>query len=440
MEIFVERGVSRADCAGKIQEECGPWFNILREKKIRMGGFLGIGTHEGVEVEYYIPPRALKTQAASAPVQFPGTPASASPSVAMTTAATAADWQDTNGSTLNFEEAKKRVLAAAGRDPEQIVSHVARDSSQQRILDELREIKERINSGAEKKEEHPSLMRMGQMLKLNDFSERYTAAMLERARKEMPLETLENFNEAQDHLLEWIGESISVYEEPPSQKSGRILVLVGPTGVGKTTTIAKLAAVYGLGYSGKPPMPVRMITIDAFRIGARTQIETYGSIMDIPVSYVDNRRDLRRELALYQDETGIILIDTIGKSPKNSAKLGEMKEILDACGSKAEVHLVMSASTKTSDIEHILRQFEPFNYSSVVLTKLDETSHTGNVISALAERNKSVSWMTDGQDVPNDIKKASAVRFLINLDEFKVNREKIEKRFSLEEAEQLKWS
>jgi flagellar biosynthesis protein FlhF len=116
-----------------------------------------------------------------------------------------------------------------------------------------------------------------------------------------------------------------------------------------------------------------------------------------------------------------------------------MKELLDACGSKAEVHLVMSAVTKTSDIEHILRQFEPFNYQAVILSKLDETRHVGNIISALAEKEKPVSFITDGQIVPRDIKRASVARFLINLDEFLVDRDEIEKLFPAIEAEQFLW-
>jgi flagellar biosynthesis protein FlhF len=183
-----------------------------------------------------------------------------------------------------------------------------------------------------------------------------------------------------------------------------------------------------------------MITIDAFRIGAKAQLESYGNIMQIPVAYVDNRQDLRKEIALHAEETDLFLIDTIGKSPKDSAKLGEMKEILEGCGRGADIHLVLCASTKTSDIEDTLRQFEPFNYRSVVLTKMDETNHIGNVISALAEKGKSVSYITDGQKVPNDIKKATVVNFLINLDEFMINRDKIEERFPPDGADQFKWS
>jgi flagellar biosynthesis protein FlhF len=440
MEILIEQGVSRGDCVGRITEKYGAWFHILREKKIRIGGFLGFGAREGVEIEFCIPPfpnrnPAAEPYGASPPLSFPGSPP-APPAR-----------QSGGSSTLDFEGEKKKILAATGKDPQELINIVKnKDTSQQQILDALKEINEKIDTNAAKNEEHPGIARMAELLALNDFSQSYIDAMSEKARKELSLETLNDFDAAQNRLLEWIGESISIYREGETAKKsavraeGRIMALVGPTGVGKTTTIAKLAAIFGISRAGRPSRSVRMITIDAFRIGAREQIQTYGKIMDLPVSYVDNRRDLRREIALYQDETDIILVDTFGKSPRDSAKLGEMKEFLDVCGSRAEIHLVLSVSTKTSDIETILRQFEPFNYRSVILTKMDETSHIGNVISALAERGKPVSYITDGQTVPHDIKKANVVRFLVNLEEFKVDRNAIEKRFPVDEADQFEWS
>jgi flagellar biosynthesis protein FlhF len=192
----------------------------------------------------------------------------------------------------------------------------------------------------------------------------------------------------------------------------------------------------GLSNSGKPACSVRMITIDSLRIGAHSQIEAYGEIMRIPVDYVKSQEELRKAIALGSE--GIILVDTFGKSPRDAVKLGEMKHILDGCGSRAEVHLTLMAATKTSDIQDILRQFEPFGYQSVIITKMDETIRIGNVISVLAEKGKSVSYITTGQTVPTDIQRAEVVRFLCNLEGFRVNRQKIEDRFPLEE-EEIQW-
>ncbi|MDR0486704.1 MAG: flagellar biosynthesis protein FlhF [Treponema sp.] len=422
MEMYIEQGADRRDCEMKIAEKYRRPFHILSEKKIRMGGFLGFFSRPGIEVEFYFSPMVKN------PV-WPGYHTGAPVS-----------WQYPQEQILrnnapDFEEEKKKVLAAAGKGSEYTT---AKETSQV-ILESLKEIKEKLNTGGQK-EEHPAFIRSVELLRLNDFSEKYIDKMLERLRKELPLESLNDPDTVQDRLLEWIGESVGIYAHDERERKSRTMVLVGPTGVGKTTTIAKLAAIFGIGNSEKPAIAVRMITIDAFRIGARAQIESLGNIMQIPVSYIDNKTDLKKEIALHTEETDLFLVDTIGKSPKDSAKLGEMRELLDGCGKGAQVHLVLSASTKTSDIEDILRQFEPFNYRSVILTKMDETNHIGNVISALAEKGKSVSYITDGQKIPYDIKRATVVRFLINLDDFKVDREKIEKRFPVGEADQFKWS
>ncbi|MDR0503710.1 MAG: AAA family ATPase [Treponema sp.] len=404
MEMFFQQGMSRKDCELKIIEKYSRPFHILSEREIRLGGLFGLFTKPGVEVGFYFSPVV-------------------------------------NSHKLDLEEEKKKVIAAAKKNQEQ--SAALNMEASKAILDSLNEIKQKIDSGSKSNnrqvEEHPAFFQTAQLLRQNDFSEKYIGVILEKLRKELPLETLDNPDLLQDRLLEWIGESIDIYSDESLARKPRIMVLIGPTGVGKTTTIAKLAAIFGLGTSERPAVAVRMITIDAFRIGAKAQLESYGDIMQIPVSIVDNKLDLRKEIALFSDETDLFLVDTIGKSPKDLARLGEIKEILEGCGKGAVMYLVISASTKASDIADILQQFEPFNYRSVVLTKMDETDRVGNVISALYERKKSVSYLTDGQKVPNDIRKASVVRFLMNLDGFKINRDKIEKRFPSGEADQFKW-
>jgi len=446
MQTYFERGVSRGDCMQKIVGKYGPRFVVLRERTYQTPGILGLFAGEKVELEFYLPPlRGLDMPLQTGTEAYVPLPAAEQLVFPQPSARKAADSSARDDSTLDFNEEKKRLLRAAGKDPDVIFQQIQQEQEEagftsHLILDKLIKIQEQMDTGSGKVE-HPHLTRIAQMLRQNDFSDSYTASIMERARKELSLDTLEDFNAIQERVVEWIGESIKIYQTPEKSVAlvGRIMVLIGPTGVGKTTTIAKLAAIYGIENSGNRPLSVRMITIDAFRIGAKEQINNYGDIMEIPVSYIDNHRDLRREIDLYREETDLILVDTIGRSPRDSVKLGEMKELLDACGSKAEIHLVMSASIKTSDMEHILQQFEPFNYQAVLLTKLDETRHVGNVISALAERGKPISYITDGQSVPKDIKKASVVRFLINLDEFRIDREEVEKRFPAVEADQFQW-
>jgi flagellar biosynthesis protein FlhF len=327
---------------------------------------------------------------------------------------------------LDFEEERKKILAAAPvKQP---------DPTLEKLLAQVETLTEKIDARVlpprdSHGDDHPTLEKLEELFSQNDFSLNYTKTMVDRVRKEFSLDALEDFDTVQNRVLEWIGETITIHTALPGRRKPRILVLVGPTGVGKTTTIAKLAAAYGVSGWGQDPLKVVMITIDGYRIAAREQLEKYGDIMNIPVAYVNNEQELRKTIAFYQDDADMILIDTIGKSPRDAVELGKMKAFLEVCGTAAEVHLAMTAVTKYSDIREILRQFAPFNYQSVVITKLDETIRVGNVISALFADRKPVSYITDGQGVEKYIHRAGVVRFLINLEGFRVNREEIEKRF-----------
>jgi flagellar biosynthesis protein FlhF len=106
-----------------------------------------------------------------------------------------------------------------------------------------------------------------------------------------------------------------------------------------------------------------------------------------------------------------------------------MKELLDNCGSKTETFLAVSATTKYRDLDEIFQQYEPFKYESIIITKLDETSQIGNIISIMSKKRKSAVFITDGQKVPQDIERASVIRFLMQLEGFTINREYLEKKY-----------
>ncbi|MDR1420511.1 MAG: flagellar biosynthesis protein FlhF [Treponema sp.] len=437
MECFVEQGEDYRDCMNKILAKYGDRVVPVRQRKIRIGGIFGIGAREGVEVEFYIPsyysrtfsqPSSLRgqeprLQAASAPAEVQARPET-------WTQAKPEHWNQMKVEPGNqakpdawdFEKQKERVIAAAGKDP-----------TLQMVLREVRSIKEKIDAGENRnagEEEHPSFTRLGELLEQNDFSPSYSRGIFERIRKECPLDTLDNFDDLEGKVLEWIGEGVKLYRAPERRPGrSRIFVLVGPTGVGKTTTVAKLAAAYGInGWDGEP-LRVRMITVDGYRIAAREQIEKYGAIMGVPVAYAADSGELRKALSLFEAEADLVLVDTIGKSPRDAVKLGEMLESLSVCLSAGEAHLVLAATTKYSDMKDTMRRFAPFNYRSVIVTKLDETVRTGNVLSALADMDRPVSYITDGQSVEKHIHRADAVRFLVNLEGFRINRNRIEERF-----------
>ncbi|MDR1108270.1 MAG: flagellar biosynthesis protein FlhF [Spirochaetaceae bacterium] len=402
MNYFTEQGLTEDECRQKIRMKYGERARVMIQKSIRIGGIFGFFAKDGVEMTGIIPKEYP-----------PYTAAAPSPP-------------------LDFQKKKEEVLAAAARTEKTDPVQEKTDVIQQTILKAVLDLKKKIDSP---QEDHPTLTRIGEILDLNDFSPAYSRKILDRIKKEFSLEILTDYDQVQDTVVDWIGESITLYNPEPPKMLPRIMVLVGPTGVGKTTTIAKLAAVFGPGNKGSRPLSVRMVTIDNYRIGAKLQVETYGDIMNIPVSCVDNYADLKKTIALYAEGVDLILVDTIGKNPRDSVEIAEMKQMLSACGSAAEIHLVMAATTKYSDMREIFQQFEPFNYRSVIITKLDETIRVGNVISALADKGKSIFYITNGQHVPDDLVKAGVIPFLINLEDFKINRDRITKRFSDGESE-----
>jgi flagellar biosynthesis protein FlhF len=125
----------------------------------------------------------------------------------------------------------------------------------------------------------------------------------------------------------------------------------------------------------------------------------------------------------------VMLIDTIGYSPNDYEGIAKMRKILDVPGVKTEIYLAVSATTKTSDVQNILRNYEPFNYCSLIVTKCDETAHVGNIVSALAEKNKTVTYITNGQGVPKHLEEASPAFFLKKLTGFSVDISFVESLF-----------
>jgi len=188
----------------------------------------------------------------------------------------------------------------------------------------------------------------------------------------------------------------------------KIMMFVGPTGVGKTTTIAKLAARYSfVKYRHK----TGIITLDTYRIGAVEQLYQYAKMMRLPIEDVVDINDFDKAVNSLS-RCDIVLIDTVGSSQYDKNKIGKLKRILDKTNFEIDVNLILSSATKLEDLQDIYNGFSFLNIDTIIFTKLDETKNFGNIFSLVYDVNKPISYFSTGQEVPDDIMEAQA-EFLI---------------------------
>ena len=185
-----------------------------------------------------------------------------------------------------------------------------------------------------------------------------------------------------------------------------LAAFVGPTGVGKTTTIAKLAADLSL----RQKRTVGLISIDSYRIAAIEQLKTYAGILGLPCFAADNRTDLQFALKQMKGKD-VILIDTAGQSHYDMARMKEIGKLI-GCDQSINSHLLLSTVTNEFEMERAAKNFSPLNLSSYVFTKADETRARGVIINQLFKLRMPISFITIGQSVPEDIFKATKMRIL----------------------------
>lgn len=233
----------------------------------------------------------------------------------------------------------------------------------------------------------------------NEVNERYVNLIMDDVEK-----SLRNVSSMDIILSNVYQKMILKFGQPKkielSEGTPKVVFFIGPTGVGKTTTIAKIASKYKVDMGKK----VAFLTADTYRIAAAEQLRTYANILDTPLTIVYSADEMNAAIERVKDYD-LILVDTAGFSHKNDAQRMDMKRLVESLDEKYEkdVYLVLSATTKYKDLKEIADIYHEISEYKLIFTKLDETTSYGNLLNIKMYSGAAVSYVTNGQNVPDDI-------------------------------------
>jgi len=371
----------------QVRQELGPEAVILYTKKLRKGGFFGLGGAEIAEVTAGVDlgpgeSPSLPMAAAPAPRQPLRSPAAPAPRPrpsAFSPAPAPAPASERRAEVFQSELNDGKVLAGL-----QVVRSAPRKAGP---------------------DLHPELRRVMDQLLKNGVEEAVAQTALLPAQREI----VEKGYPRAGTLGQLVSRSLATQLRaagPIEAISGkpRVIAFIGPTGVGKTTNLVKLASQYALIHQ----MKVALLTADTYRIGAVEQLRIYRDIIDIPFEAVNSPEELKAALKRYADKD-LIFFDTAGRSPQNRRQIQDLKAFLEVA-KPSETHLCVSATTKNADLLPIVGKFGLVPVNRFLVTKLDETRSHGMLLNLASNFQVPISYLTTGQNVPNDIEVATPER------------------------------
>ncbi|WP_025691009.1 flagellar biosynthesis protein FlhF [Paenibacillus zanthoxyli] len=427
------------DAMHSIRSELGSDAVILSTKEIRTGGFMGMFKKKKIEVVAAV--ENEQKQAASekkevAPQSVPraGVPKAYREAYASASGNVAASGSEPSRSfaeiAASLEDAAKKQGAVAVLE-EKAAEEIPKDASassrlevidsvmqppsapklpsdrkgrpsNDSVLDEIREMKQWIERIARQSADSRELPEGLERLRLrlieqemdNALVEEWISDVLDAWNEDGRLWPEEKFEEAlRVQIVRFLADRIGRGIAPDT----RLLYVAGPTGVGKTTTLAKLAADQLFRHGRK----VGMITADTYRISAVEQLRTYASILNVPLEVVQSPGDMQRALSRLES-CDLVLMDTAGRNYRNELLVAELQSLLSPA-MKSETYLVLSMTSKSRDMKLITEHFSKYRLDKVILTKLDETGSYGPLFNLLNDYPLMLSYMTNGQTVPDDL-------------------------------------
>ena len=355
-----------ADAMRQIRRELGRDAIILHQKRSQQGGFWRNFRRPGIEV------------LAAIGADYPDSPPSAKPDIA------ASSWE--------LEDGDRRAIREIQRTVIEVQNAIGR-------MENMGEMPSRVAQFGD------NLARTYRQLLDQDVTRELAFDIVETVFESLSPQALENAARVRGQVRESIESRIQIagpLRVVPGES--RTIFLIGPTGVGKTTTLAKMAASFSL-YEQRR---VALLSTDTCRIAAIPQLRTYGEIMGISLDVASSPAELRDLVGRHQDKD-IILVDTPGRSQHNRTMLDEMAEFIGEVSSRT-VYLAIAASGRYSDMLDVVEHFGVVPVDGLIFTKLDETSTYGPMLSVTAEVGKPIVYFTNGQDVPHDIEVAVGAR------------------------------
>lgn len=404
-------------CRSKLDTLYGDQYRIINTRRTLSGGFLGFGQKEYIECKYVIKDsispdrnRAIVDDADSDDMPLPQRrmPINRVP------LRTKMEEYST------FQKNQAEILRMATTSAK--MASVSMDSKFEDKLNAISNQLQTITAGGVGAV-HPTIKKIEDLLSDNEFNLQYIRDVAERIRNTFSLGELDDYGKVEKRVVEWIGQSIEIAgEDKKSGKLPKTVVIVGPTGVGKTTSLMKLASklVVQARNSGNADPRIQFVTIDSMRVGAFEQIARFGDVFNTTALRAESLKELQEVYENAKDKIDALFIDTSGYSPNDADRIGKMKSILQIEGFDPEVYLAIAASTKARDIENIMENYALFHYESIIVTKMDESMQFGNIISVCSQKKKSISYVADGQNIAKGMHRATVEEFLKHLSGFKV--------------------
>ncbi|MCW7997269.1 flagellar biosynthesis protein FlhF [Clostridium sp. cpc1] len=377
----------------RIRYELGTDAIIISQRKVRKGGFLGLFSKKSLEVTAAIDNYSKEKKHNSNTEDKINKENNIEVIKKMIEERNNNTKYDNNiDHDTNILDSYKEILESKSKSFENKRSKGKEFTETKDLMDEIRDLKKIVKDiGKNEKSYEDENSSLVNFFKDLDLEEEFIEKIIKK------VGDLEDNLGEREKIKRVIENTIDIR----SNSVGKVTVLVGPTGVGKTTTIAKLAGKLSLIDKKK----VGLITIDTYRIGAVEQLKTYADIMNIPFKVVFSIKDMEKSI-IDLDYCDVILVDTTGRSSKNMMQISELRAFIEKIKEKS-VHLVINASTKNKDIETIIKGYTILEYENIIITKLDETSTYGSILTILDKGKKPISFITTGQDVPDDIKEGN---------------------------------